>query len=234
MTDRIVGASLGAFLAHALERRINDRDGSFGKGDKRGVAAPEAGNNAGVSGGLVPLLALGVPASGTNGDSDGAAHFPWHHPGTVAVREGARPCVGPHRRALHCQCRSARDESSADRVVRAHAEHADLGVDADGDAGRLRWHLSISHSPFDILTMVFFGVFGYVLRRLKISHVPIVLGLVLGAPMETNLRRALNLSNGDWTALFSSALSISLWVMAVLALVLPILLRKRGRSSAAG
>lgn len=52
--------------------------------------------------------------------------------------------------------------------------------------------------------MIFFGVLGYLFRRLNISLVPFTLGLVLGQPMETNPRRALNLSDGDWGARFSS------------------------------
>ena len=59
------GASLGSFMAYALEKKVSDKDGTFGKGDPRGVAAPEAGNNAAAGGALVPMLALGVPGSGT-------------------------------------------------------------------------------------------------------------------------------------------------------------------------
>ncbi|KAB2867417.1 MAG: tripartite tricarboxylate transporter permease, partial [Bauldia sp.] len=59
------GASLGSFVAYTVEKRISDKAGTFGKGDPRGVAAPEAGNNAAAGGALVPMLALGVPGSGT-------------------------------------------------------------------------------------------------------------------------------------------------------------------------
>ncbi len=59
------GASLGSFIAYSVEKQLVDRDGTFGKGDPRGVAAPEAGNNAAAGGALVPMLALGVPGSGT-------------------------------------------------------------------------------------------------------------------------------------------------------------------------
>ena len=48
-----------------LEKRLVDRDNTFGTGDPRGVAAPEAGNNAAAGGALVPMLTLGVPGSGT-------------------------------------------------------------------------------------------------------------------------------------------------------------------------
>ncbi|MEO1498909.1 MAG: tripartite tricarboxylate transporter permease, partial [Planctomycetota bacterium] len=59
------GASLGSFLAYSMEKKMVDREGTFGTGDPRGVAAPEAGNNAAAGGALVPMLALGVPGSGT-------------------------------------------------------------------------------------------------------------------------------------------------------------------------
>ena len=57
------GASLGSFISYSMEKRLIDKEGSFGKGDPRGVAAPEAGNNAAAGGALVPMLALGVPGS---------------------------------------------------------------------------------------------------------------------------------------------------------------------------
>ena len=59
------GASLGSFAAYTLEKRFVDRQGTFGTGDPRGVAAPEAGNTAAAGGALIPMLTLGVPGSGT-------------------------------------------------------------------------------------------------------------------------------------------------------------------------
>ncbi|WP_435104071.1 tripartite tricarboxylate transporter permease [Arhodomonas sp. AD133] len=223
------GAALGAFLAYALEKRINGRNGDFGNGDKRGVAAPEAGNNAGVSGGLVPLLSLGVPASATTaillamlvslGVTPGPMLFEqqpalvW---GLIAALYVANvvllvmnlPLVGLFVRLL----------SVPSWVLMPL-------VTLVGFVGIY----SISHSPFDILTMVFFGVLGYILRKLDISLVPVVLGLVLGQPMETNLRRALTLSDGDWTTLLSSPLSVTLWTMALVGLFAPTIIRRLGQ-----
>ncbi|MEO1981561.1 MAG: tripartite tricarboxylate transporter permease, partial [Fuerstiella sp.] len=59
------GASLGSFLAYMAEKSVAKDKASFGKGNPKGVAAPEAGNNAAAGGALVPMLALGVPGSGT-------------------------------------------------------------------------------------------------------------------------------------------------------------------------
>ena len=59
------GASLGSFLAYMSEKSIAGEKGGFGTGAAKGVAAPEAGNNAAAGGALVPMLTLGVPGSGT-------------------------------------------------------------------------------------------------------------------------------------------------------------------------
>src|SRR5919106_1918645 len=59
------GASLGSFVSYVIEKRVSNRNDTFGKGDPSGVAAPEAGNNAAAGGALVPMLTLGVPGSGT-------------------------------------------------------------------------------------------------------------------------------------------------------------------------
>ena len=77
---------------------------------------------------------------------------------------------------------------------------------------------SISHSTFDLLVMVGFGVLGYVFRKLDISLIPLVLGLLLGADMENNLRRALSISDGDFWILVQSPIAASLYAVTLLVL----------------
>ena len=84
---------------------------------------------------------------------------------------------------------------------------------------------AIGDRDFDLLLMVAFGVLGYVLRKLNIPTVPVILGILLGGHMETALRRAMVLSNGEWTYLFSSPIAIGLWTAAILGFIAPIFLR---------
>ncbi len=57
------GALLSAFAAYTLEKKIKLKPGEvpFGKGNIRGVAGPEAANNAGAQTSFIPLLTLGIP-----------------------------------------------------------------------------------------------------------------------------------------------------------------------------
>jgi putative tricarboxylic transport membrane protein len=231
------GASLGSFISYSLEKRLVDREGTFGTGDPRGVAAPEAGNNSAAGGALVPMLALGVPGSGTTAVllavllalniTPGPLLFTknpdivW---GLIAALFIANfmllalniPMVGLFTRVLLVPPRI---------LMPAVAMISFVGI------------YGISGSSFDLLVMVLFGVLGWVLRKLNVPLVPVILGTLLGNAMESNLRRAISISNGDWSILVGSPLAIGLWTVALIGFVLPILfgaaLRRRMQAAAA-
>ncbi|MFZ2103188.1 MAG: tripartite tricarboxylate transporter permease, partial [Oricola sp.] len=81
----------------------------------------------------------------------------------------------------------------------------------------------ISGSTFDLLVMIVFGVLGWILRKLDVPLVPIILGVLLGNEMEKNFRRALTISDGDWSILWGSPLAIGIWALAVVGFVAPLL-----------
>ena len=84
---------------------------------------------------------------------------------------------------------------------------------------------SLSGSYFDLLLMIAFGVLGYVLRKLDIPTVPVILGILLGGNMEDALRRAMVIADGDGWYLFSSPISIGLWIAAIVGFVAPMFMR---------
>src|SRR5207249_3234356 len=57
------GALLASFAAYTVEKKMSMRPGekTFGKGNIRGVAGPEAANNAGAQTSFIPMLTLGIP-----------------------------------------------------------------------------------------------------------------------------------------------------------------------------
>jgi putative tricarboxylic transport membrane protein len=88
---------------------------------------------------------------------------------------------------------------------------------------------SISHSAFDLYMMIGFGVLGYVLRKLDISLVQLILGLLLGDDMEVNLRRALSVSNGDWSILGRSPIADGIYLLMLALLVVAVVASIRRR-----
>ncbi len=218
------GASLGSFVAYTVEKRVSDREQTFGKGDPRGLAAPEAGNNASAGGALIPMLSLGVPGSGTTAVllamlltlniTPGPLLFTQNPDvvwGLIAALFIANimlllmnmPLVGLFVRVLQVPSRV---------LIPTVAMVSFVGI------------YGISGSAFDLLVMIGFGVVGYLLRKLDVPLVPVILGTLLGNQMEDNLRRALTISDGDWFALWSSPLALGLWAFAIAGFVAPMIL----------
>jgi putative tricarboxylic transport membrane protein len=84
-------------------------------------------------------------------------------------------------------------------------------------------------SVFELGMLLAFGVLGYIMRIFGYPIAPVVVGLILGPLAEQQLRRALAISQGDVTVLFTSPISAVLLVIAAAALIVPLILRARGR-----
>jgi len=216
------GASLGSFIAYAVEKKVSNKDGTFGKGDPRGVAAPEAGNNAAAGGALVPMLALGVPGSGTTAvllamlltlDITPGPLLFTKNPDVVWGLVAALFIGNVMLLAMNIPM-----VSLFMRLLSIPAKYLMPGVAMISFVGIY----GISGSTFDLMVMIGFGVLGWGLRKIEVPLVPVILGLLLGAQMEKNLRRAMTISDGEVMALVESPLAIGLWCAAIIGFVLPI------------
>ena len=221
------GASLGSFLAYVGEKSFARDKSQFGKGDPRGVVAPEAGNNAAAGGALVPMLTLGVPGSGTTAVLLALLMTLNITPGPLLFTERPDVVWGLIASLLIANVvlliLNVPLVKVFSKVLQVPAGILLPGVTMISFVGIY----SLSGSHFDLLLMIGFGVLGYVLRKLSIPAVPVILGILLGGNMEVSLRRAMVLSDGDWSFLFGSSISIGLWIAAVLGFITPLLLRKK-------
>ena len=226
------GASIASFMAYTVEKRIlNPKTETFAEnnGDIRGLASPEAANNAAVGGALIPLLTLGIPGSGTTAVMLGALLGLGLTPGPLFISQRPDmfwgliasmyvgnalllilnlPLVGLWVRVLRVPDWFLYPAVVAISFVAVYA---------------------VSNNPTDIVLMAMLGILGFLLHMLKLPLPPVILGLILGPLMERNLRRALSLSQGDWSYLWSSPISIGLWALAIISLFLPLLLGRRRR-----
>src|SRR5690606_34341683 len=84
-------------------------------------------------------------------------------------------------------------------------------------------------SSFELGVLLVFGLMGYVLRRFDYPLAPVVVGLILGPLAEQQLRRALAISQGDPSVLIQSPISAVLLSLAAAALIIPLVLRARGK-----
>lgn len=217
------GATIASAMTYASERKIAGASGTFGEGDLRGVAAPEAANNASACGSFIPMLTLGVPGSGTTAVMMGALTLYNITPGPQLFAEQPDivwgliaslficniillalniPLVGVFAKLLNIPNYM---------LIPAIAAVSFVGV------------YSIHSTTFDLVFMVCLGVFGYFLRKLNFPLSALILGYVLGELMESNLRRALSISQGNLSILWSSPITIGLWILAIFMIFIPLI-----------
>ena len=228
------GATIASAMAYSTEKRMAGASGNFGEGDIRGVAAPEAANNASAAGSFVPMLTLVVPGSGTTAVMVGALSLYNITPGPALFSQNPTlvwgliaslfvanvmllfiniPMVGVFTRVLRLPNWALVPGILAISAVGVYSVHA---------------------TTFDLMLMSTFGVVGYLLRKQGVPMAPLILGFVLGDMMEQNLRRALSITNGELGILIESPISKGLWIVAVAMIVVPPLMRMRARRKALG
>lgn len=223
------GAEIGTFLSYAAEKRLARHPEEFGQGAIEGVAGPEAANNASAAGTLVPLLTLGLPTTAT-----------------AAIMLAGFQQFGLQPGPLLFATNATLVWSLIASLLVANAMLLVLNLPLVGlwvrlltiprpwlYAGILMFAtlgtIAANPSPVELAMLLIFGVMGYGMRLYGYPIAPVVVGLILGPMAEQQLRRALSIAQGDVTTLVSTPIAAGLLAVAALALVVPMILRSRGR-----
>lgn len=227
------GASVAAAVAYSQEKRIieaKDPNAKFGKGDMRGLVAPEAAATSSAIGSFVPMLTLGVPGSGTTAVMMGALTLYNITPGPVLFDTKPELVWG-----LIASLFVANVLLFVMNVPMVRLFSKVLSVPG--------WLMvpgilcisyigvyAINAGTFDLLLVTGIGAIGYFLRKFGVPMAPLVLGVVLGNMMEQNLRRALSITDGNLSVLFASPVAITLWTAAIAVVAVPQILRRLRRA----
>jgi putative tricarboxylic transport membrane protein len=218
--------TLGSFFSYPLEKRLSKHKEEFGHGAIEGVAGPEAANNAGVGGGLVPLFTLGLPASPTlalllfvftmyglqpgpglfQGDNSTIvwAIIASMYIGNVMLLILNLPLVGLFEKLLQIPHVMLFPGVLTFVVLGAYAT---------------------SFNVFSMALVLVFGVIGDLMHRADIPLAPAVLGLVLGPLLESSLRRALQISEGSLATFVDNPVSLLLTIIVLAVIIIPPLVR---------
>jgi TctA family transporter len=209
------GLSIASFFSYSLEKRVSKHPEEFGKGAIEGVAAPEAANNAAAQTAFVPTLTLGIPGSATMALMLGAMTIHKIQPGPQVMTSHPElfwgliasmwignlmlvilnlPLVGLWVKLLKVPYRV---------LYPAILVFCCIGV------------YSTQNSTFDLLLAAGFGFLGYLFRKFDCEPAPLMLGFVLGPMLEEHFRRAMVLSDGDFSVFFVRPISLSLLLVAL-------------------
>jgi putative tricarboxylic transport membrane protein len=224
------GHVLASFASYSAEKNLSKNPEEFGHGAIEGVAGPESANNAAAQTSFIPLLTLGIPAHPVMALIVGALILQGITPGPQVMSAEPvlfwgliasmwignlllvvlnLPLIGLWVKLLAIPYRI---------LFPANVMFAAIGC------------YSINNNPFDVYSIVVFGVLGYVLIRFGCEPAPLLLGFVLGPLLEEHLRRAMIISHGDATVFVTQPIAASLLGLGLICIVVaatPSIRRKR-------
>src|SRR5690606_15959040 len=213
------GAALGSFASYAAEKKIAKDPSQFGKGALAGVAGPEAANNAASQTSFIPLLTLGMPSNAVMALMVGAMMIHDITPGPRVMETNPSlfwgliasmwvgnlmlvilnlPLVGIWVRLLSVPYKL---------LYPAIMLLCCIGA------------FSLKNDVFEIYLGAIMCLAGYIVVALGLPAAPLLLGFILGPMLEENLRRALLISRGDFSVLFSSWISLGFYAVAIVSII---------------
>lgn len=225
------GADIASFLSYGTEKRMTKHPEEFGHGAIEGVAGPEAANNAAAAGTLVPLLTLGLPTTATAAIMLAGFQQFGLQPGPLLFATSPQLVWGLIASLLIANIMLLVLNLPLIRLwvklLMIPRPWLYAGILLFATLGTI----GLNPSPVELSMLLVFGIMGYLMRLFGYPIAPVVVGLILGPMAEQQLRRALSIAQGDWTTLVSTPLAAALLFVAFLALVLPPVLRWRGKGA---
>ena len=229
------GALLASLAAYRLEALVSrHRVPAPGQGNLRGVAAPEAANNAGAQTAYLPLLALGLPPNAVMALLLGALGLHAIEPGPSVM--GVQPVlfwgllvsmwIGNLFLLLLNLPLARWWVPALLRVLRVPRRALLAGLLVACGLGAL----ALGPHGWGVWLVMGLGLLGFVLQRLGCEGVALLLGFVLAPGIEEHLRRTLQLSRGNWFVFIERPVSAVL-LMAAIGLLLVVVLQPRRRAA---
>ncbi len=220
------GAILASRVGLKIEQTCFASDQDKLRGRLKAIVAEETANSSAVGGAMVPLLALGIPGSGTAAIMLGALLLHNITPGPGLFTQYA-PLIWAlllsmafGNLLLLCLYWP---------ITRLFSRVKEIPGWVFGPVLLVLSFIgvfSINESSLSLLIMLFLGICGYLLERYHYPLPPLLLGFVLGSLMENTLRRALAISGGDLSILHTSPICRTLWILTLIVVLLPSLLSR--------
>lgn len=216
------GADIASFICYNEAKRFSKHPEKFGTGLPEAIAAPEAGNNGVTGGAMVPLLTLGIPGDAVAAVMLGALTMQGLQPGPLLFKENASTVfmifAGLFVANIVMLILGLLGSRVFPKITNIPASILTPAIMILCVVGSY----AINNNFFDVGIMFISGVIGYFMHKLEIPTSPLILALILGPMAESHLRRALVMSNGSFSVLVSTPISIVFLVLALLTLFMPI------------
>lgn len=210
-----IGGSVCNLLAYGVAKKSSKYPEKFGTGIIDGIVASETSNNACIGGTMVPLLTLGIPGDAVTAILLGAFTINGLSPGPMFYSENIKLIYIIFALMFICaiatfliQYFGIRAFTQLLRVPKNILLPMVLVMCIVGSFGA-------NNRIFDVWTLLFWGVLGFVLNKFDIPLTPIIMGFILGPICEKYLRRGLMMSKNDFTVFFTRPISGAFLTLAI-------------------
>ena len=209
------GGTVAAFISLNEAKRWSKHKEEFGHGSIEGVAAPECANNVVTATTLIPLLAFGIPGSNSAAVLLGGMLLHGLRPGPMLFISNPDIVYGLYGGLLFANIFMLLIGLVSLRGALWLVNRPRPYVLAVVYALIFSGAYSLNHSLFEPAVVLAMGVVGYLMRYVGFSPLPMVLGVVLGFMVETNFRRALELSGGNYAIFVGDPISVVLLAISI-------------------
>ena len=220
------GADIAAFVSYDVAKKFSRHPEKFGTGVVEGLAAPEAGNNGDTSGALVPMLTLGVPGDATAAVLIGALTLHGLQPGPLLFTENALVVNNIFASTLVANLLFLIFGLLGIRLFVKVIQIKPYILTPIIFVLCIIGSYALRNNLFDVGAMLVIALIGYFFIYLEIPIAPVVLALILGPMLESNLRRSLLMSGGSFSIFFTRPISVAFLVLALISLLWPLLRKK--------
>jgi putative tricarboxylic transport membrane protein len=223
------GGTIAAFIAYDQAKMWSKHPEEFGKGAEEGVAGPEAANNTVASTALIPLLSLGIPASNSAAVLLGGLLIHGLLPGPRLFEQNSDVILGLYTGSFVADIAQVAIGILILPVcvwlVNRPKAYRSAVILALVLSGVYTVHMSL----FDVGIVLASGLLGYFMKYFGFPFLPAVLGVVLGTKLiESNYRRSLVLSGGDYGIFFQDPIAVAFFILAALIMIGALLAEWRG------
>jgi putative tricarboxylic transport membrane protein len=209
------GGSIANLLAYDQAKRASRTPEKFGTGITDGVVASESGNSATAGGGLIPLIALGIPGSAVDAILMASLMVHGISVGPRLIMDNADLVYGMFVAMVVSSLMMLLVCVASMRLFLRVTEIPKWIIVPTVVVCCVIGSFALNNRVTDLYLLGFIGLAGYALRALDYPLAPLVLGVILGPIAETNLRRAL-MTDSDWSVFLTRPVSLLLLVAAVL------------------
>jgi TctA family transporter len=220
-----VGGAVANFISYGQEVQASKDPESFGKGNIRGVIAPEAANNAKDGGGMVPTLILGIPSTAEKAVLMGALIILGIQPGPSMVMDHGDIVM------LLIYTLVLSNVLVAILSILVAQPLAKLTFIPGKIIGALILAIALIGAYVgdfmiqDVIVCIVFGVIGIMMDRNGYSKVALLIAMVLGQLMQQSFHQTLQAAG--WQSFFTRPISLILFLLTVFMLLLPFIKARR-------